>query len=226
MPTAPSGAAQPRDTVGGDGASAWLGTSSPPKPRKNAGTGCARHHYRYAPTFLLWRPNSIALTKNAFVPNSMLSLYWSDSPATLAIRRHVKQGRNCEDIGMQLVASHATGLGPVELRFSSWLHQYLQRGGSRGVMVGDSASAEGMRVVSDYGEHGGGISHGGDHFRRRGECVHLFTRWLTDEGAAVAAAEETPQAHKVEPTQAEVAVVAADVAWLPSVWSIIFAPGC
>lgn len=219
--------------AGGDGGDTTLlldpagrGQTAPP------GLGhCSHHEYTFAPHWLLWRNNHIALTKSAFVPSEFLAEYWATSPVMAAIRTHVAQGRNCEDIAMQMVASHATGLGPVEIRFTSWLKERTLAGEWLGPQPANVASQAGTRVVADYGVYGGGISHAKGHFERRSECVHLFTRWLRDPVAAQVAATATNLTtvalkHLSEETTGEVLVPSAAVAWVPTLPSAVFTPGC
>jgi hypothetical protein len=57
---------------------------------------------------------SIILTKAAFFHHDFLRMYTNDMPA--AIREHVDNVRNCEDIAMQFLIANATRLPPIYVK--------------------------------------------------------------------------------------------------------------
>lgn len=90
---------------------------------------------------------SIVLTNLAFTHIALLDYYFSDDPAVTKIRKYVDDAFNCEDIGLNFVASMLTGSGPLLVRGR---HQYVNLDPS------------------------GGISRKPGHMEARSKCLNVF----------------------------------------------------
>ncbi|KAL7924593.1 glycosyltransferase family 64 protein [Trichoderma austrokoningii] len=90
---------------------------------------------------------SIVLTNLAFTHIAFLDYYFSDNPAVTKIRKYVDDAFNCEDIGLNFVASMLTGSGPLLVRGR---HQYVNLDPS------------------------GGISRKPGHMEARSKCLNVF----------------------------------------------------
>lgn len=91
---------------------------------------------------------SIVLTNLAFTHIAFLDYYFSDDPAVTKIRKYVDDAFNCEDIGLNFVASMLTGSGPLLVRGR---HQYVNLDPS------------------------GGISRKPGHMEARSKCLNVFS---------------------------------------------------
>ncbi|KAL6863143.1 hypothetical protein ACO1O0_003387 [Amphichorda felina] len=60
------------------------------------------------------RRYSMILTNLCFAHMALLDYYWSPAPEAVAIRAYVDAHFNCEDIGLNFLASSLTGWGPLE----------------------------------------------------------------------------------------------------------------
>ncbi|VDO91524.1 unnamed protein product [Heligmosomoides polygyrus] len=111
----------------------------------------ARHHARYGQE-MYYNSNhtcqlSIILTGAAFLHKSYLHAYTHDMPE--AIRRHVDEVTNCEDIAMNFLVSHITREPPIKTT-SKWT----------------------LRCPTCTET----LSQDESHFHERHECIRLFTR--------------------------------------------------
>lgn len=80
-------------------------------PRLHVPSGSGSWWYRHWLT-VWWRGEySIILTKVAILHRKFLDLYTYHTPREML--EYVEQGRNCEDILMQMVATNATGQAPI-----------------------------------------------------------------------------------------------------------------
>ncbi|RFU75874.1 glycosyltransferase family 64 [Trichoderma arundinaceum] len=90
---------------------------------------------------------SIVLTNLAFTHIAFLDYYFSDDPVATKIRKYVDDAFNCEDIGLNFVASMLTGSGPLLVRGR---HQYVNL------------------------DPAGGISRKPGHMEARSKCLNVF----------------------------------------------------
>ncbi|KAL7911572.1 glycosyltransferase family 64 protein [Trichoderma velutinum] len=90
---------------------------------------------------------ALILTNLAFTHIAFLDYYFSDEPAATKIRNYVDEAFNCEDIGLNFVASMLTGSGPLLVRASG---QYVNLDPS------------------------GGISRHPGHMEARSKCLNAF----------------------------------------------------
>lgn len=93
------------------------------------------------------RHYSMILTNLCFAHMALLDYYWSAAPEAVAIRAYVDQHFNCEDIGLNFLASSLTGWGPLE--------------------------ANGFKPYHNM-EPGQGISRKPGHFGARTRCLNDF----------------------------------------------------
>ncbi|KAK4446299.1 glycosyltransferase [Podospora aff. communis PSN243] len=93
---------------------------------------------------------SMVLTNLAFIHISLMDYYFSSEPIPTLIRAHVDENFNCEDIGMNYIASMLTCTGPLHVKGKEgFKNQDPKKGISKG-------------------------SKGGGHFAKRNRCLNYF----------------------------------------------------